>query len=98
MLVLKYRDPDEAGLINYLNLHHDLLALAQRDGESAKLGGFPNFKSTTEYLPTQVRILFLLLRFKTICVLDATGFALRRRTAFHFFRSWSSLGQLSSDA
>ena len=56
MLVLKYRDPDEPGLINYLNLHHDLLALAQRDAESAKLGGFPNFKSATEYLPTQVGV------------------------------------------
>lgn len=30
LLVKKYRDPDRPGLLNYLNLHHDLVAIAER--------------------------------------------------------------------
>ena len=29
-MVCKYRDPDRPGLLNYLNLHHDIETLAQR--------------------------------------------------------------------
>lgn len=29
LLVQKYRDPDRPGLLNYLNLHHDLVAIQQ---------------------------------------------------------------------
>ena len=27
LIVRKYRDPDRPGLLNYLNLHHDIVAL-----------------------------------------------------------------------
>lgn len=30
ILVLKYRDPDRPGLLNYLNLHHDIVAISQQ--------------------------------------------------------------------
>ncbi|XP_060063466.1 uncharacterized protein LOC132543930 [Ylistrum balloti] len=30
MLVMKYRDPDKPGLLNYLNLHHDIVAIGQQ--------------------------------------------------------------------
>ncbi|CAH1794695.1 unnamed protein product [Owenia fusiformis] len=30
LLVRKYQDPDRPGLLNYLNLHHDLVAIGQR--------------------------------------------------------------------
>lgn len=30
LLVMKYRDPEEPGLMVYLNLHHDLVAIAQK--------------------------------------------------------------------
>lgn len=29
LLVTKYGDPDKAGLLNYLNLHHDITAIGQ---------------------------------------------------------------------
>lgn len=32
LLVRKYRDPENEGLVNYMNLHHDLLAV--RDDEA----------------------------------------------------------------
>ncbi|KAK2184430.1 hypothetical protein NP493_266g02009 [Ridgeia piscesae] len=52
LLVLKYRDPDKPGLVNYLNIHHDLLAVSQRDSDIAK-SAFPHYKNVTDYLPTQ---------------------------------------------
>lgn len=30
LLVVKYRDPDRPGLLNYLNLHHDIVAIGQQ--------------------------------------------------------------------
>ena len=56
LLVLKYRDPDKPGLVNYLNIHHDLLAVSQRDSDIAK-SAFPHYKNVTDYLPTQVSVL-----------------------------------------
>lgn len=29
LLVTKYRDPENDGLVNYLNLHHDVMAISQ---------------------------------------------------------------------
>lgn len=29
LLVQKYKDPEKPGLLNYLNLHHDLVAIQQ---------------------------------------------------------------------
>lgn len=37
LLVLKYRDPDRPGLLNYLNLHHDIVALGQQVAKDKEL-------------------------------------------------------------
>lgn len=43
LLVRKYQDPENEGLVNYMNLHHDLLAVRDEDApitasEVAQLG------------------------------------------------------------
>ena len=42
LLVLKYRDPDRPGLLNYLNLHHDIVALGQQVAKDKELIISPN--------------------------------------------------------
>ena len=37
LLVMKYRDPDRPGLLNYLNLHHDIVALGQQVAKDKEL-------------------------------------------------------------
>lgn len=49
LLVHKYRDPDRPGLLNYLNLHHDIMALGH-----SRMGG--QVANITDYLPAQVSV------------------------------------------
>lgn len=37
LLVMKYRDPDRPGLLNYLNLHHDIVALGEQVAREREL-------------------------------------------------------------
>ncbi|KAK3583614.1 hypothetical protein CHS0354_039437 [Potamilus streckersoni] len=37
LLVMKYRDPDRPGLLNYLNLHHDIVAIGQQTAQDKEL-------------------------------------------------------------
>ena len=37
LLVMKYRDPDRPGLLNYLNLHHDIVAIGQQAAKDKEL-------------------------------------------------------------
>lgn len=37
LLVQKYRDPDRPGLLNYLNLHHDIVAIGEQVSRNKEL-------------------------------------------------------------
>ena len=37
LLTMKYRDPDRPGLLNYLNLHHDIVAIGQQSAKDKEL-------------------------------------------------------------
>lgn len=37
MLVQKYRDPERPGLLNYLNLHHDIVAIGDQMSREREL-------------------------------------------------------------
>ncbi|XP_074647534.1 uncharacterized protein LOC141903328 [Tubulanus polymorphus] len=50
LLVDKYRDPDRPGLLNYLNLNHDLVALAER--QNRKPLQMPQATNISAYLPS----------------------------------------------
>lgn len=52
-LVQKYRDPDRAGLVNYVNLSNDLEALGEvMDQEKAPY--LPRIRDIGDYLPRKV--------------------------------------------
>lgn len=42
LLVQKYRDPDKPGLLNYLNLHHDIVAIGEHVAKEKELIECPN--------------------------------------------------------
>lgn len=42
LLVQKYRDPDRPGLLNYLNLHHDIVAIGEHMAKEKELIESPN--------------------------------------------------------
>lgn len=50
ILVRKYRDPDRAGLLNYLNLHHDLVAIGQLLSQE-ETTCLPDNVNVSDYLP-----------------------------------------------
>ena len=49
LIVSKYTDPDRPGLLNYLNLHHDITALGEERGASPE-----QRQEVTDYLAPQV--------------------------------------------
>lgn len=42
LLVQKYRDPIRPGLLNYLNLHHDIVAIGGQVAKNNELIEYPN--------------------------------------------------------
>ena len=52
LLVEKYRDPDRPGLLNYLNLHHDMVALGEQMARQDVI--LPRKNEITDYLPPTV--------------------------------------------
>lgn len=42
LLVQKYRDPLKTGLLNYLNLHHDIVAIGEQFAKEKELIESPN--------------------------------------------------------
>ena len=51
-LIKKYQDPTEAGLIVYLNLHHDLVAV--RDNLAAEQLNLNDTAPKSDYIPGNV--------------------------------------------
>jgi len=51
-LVKKYGDPEEPGLIVYLNLHHDLVAVG--DNLAAEQLNLNETAPSTDYIPKEV--------------------------------------------
>ena len=60
LLVRKYRDPERAGLLNYLNLHHDIVAIGQRLAQD-DLTSLTQVTNASDYLAPMVRIGSLLV-------------------------------------
>ncbi len=56
LLVRKYRDPDRKGLLNYLNLHHDMVAIAAQIRSDETLHPRPATTNISDMLPAQARI------------------------------------------
>ncbi|KAL4239473.1 hypothetical protein ACF0H5_000288 [Mactra antiquata] len=54
LLVRKYRDPLKTGLLNYLNLHHDIVAIGEQFAKEKELIESPNTQvdSTPVMIPT----------------------------------------------
>ncbi|XP_064635375.1 uncharacterized protein LOC135492703 isoform X2 [Lineus longissimus] len=50
LLVMKYRDPENFGLLNYLNLHHDLVAMMEK--RSRPLSTIRQLENISNYMPT----------------------------------------------
>ena len=55
LLVQKYRDPDRPGLLNYLNLHHDIVAIGEQMAKDRELIEAP----CTQVDNTHVMVSFL---------------------------------------
>lgn len=51
LLVTKYRDPNKPGLLNYLNLHHDIVAISEQIAKQKQLT--PTFERPVDYVPLQ---------------------------------------------
>ncbi|XP_063445753.1 uncharacterized protein LOC134725669 [Mytilus trossulus] len=51
LLVNKYRDPGKPGLLNYLNLHHDIVAITGQIVKQKQLT--PTFERSVDYVPLQ---------------------------------------------
>jgi len=54
LLVTKYRDPDKPGLLNYLNLHHDIVAIGCALAQEKEL--MPVLESNVDLVPLLVSI------------------------------------------
>ena len=52
-LVVKYRDPERKGLVNYRNLHHDIVALSERMIAENRLH-IPEQANASDYLAPEV--------------------------------------------
>ena len=52
LLVKKYRDPDRPGLLNYLNLYRDLVAVGKQMMEESTI--LKQVTNISEFLPPQV--------------------------------------------
>jgi len=77
ILVQKYRDPDRPGLLNYLNLHHDLQALGELETQmelplpkQTEIGNFlpqmPGTDSTLQAVFDRIRVAVFKNRVRTI--------------------------------
>lgn len=52
LLVRKYRDPDRSGMINYINLHHDLLTAAEIERKkTADFEAISQQKDSIQHVP-----------------------------------------------
>jgi hypothetical protein len=63
LLVQKYRDPDRPGLLNYLNLHHDIVAIGEQMAKDRELIEAPY----TQVDGTRVMVCVILLTIPDYC-------------------------------